>query len=210
MDRFLDFVLDCFVKCQAVKDTEQRIVDFQIEFINASACEFFSVPKEKITGNLLSSLVPSARFTEIFSICTEVVLNDHYFEKESLIYDDLSGNSKHLLNIRAAKQGDGLMVVWRDLSALGIDVSQLEKSELQFRQMVTEYTDGLFVIDSAGKIILVNFKAEKLFGKSAAELRGTRFEYSFDYKEPKEITILRKDSTLAFAEMKAVKIPWEG
>ena len=212
IDIFLDFILDCFAKCSAVRDTDKKIVNFRIDYINSGACEFFNVSKEKFMENLLSDLIPLTQFSEIFDIFRGVVNKNSLFEKESLIYKDVFGKDKdkHLLNIRAIKQGDGFIVVWRDLTALGLDASQLEKSERQFRQMVTESADGIVIVDSRRKVLFVNYTAEKIFGKSAEEFLGTEFGYTVETDEAMEITIIRKDNTLTFAELKAVKIPWEG
>jgi PAS domain S-box-containing protein len=52
----------------------------------------------------------------------------------------------------------------------------LENIDLPFRELVDAAPDGLIVCDQRGQILLVNAEAERIFGYSSGELKGSRID----------------------------------
>jgi PAS domain S-box-containing protein len=71
------------------------------------------------------------------------------------------------------KQGTGIASY---VIASGIDVTSQKRAQAKFRGLLEAAPDAVVVINQAGKIVLVNAQAEKLFGYGRDELLGEDIE----------------------------------
>lgn len=111
-------MLDAFGIYSAVRDQSGNIVDFQIEYVNPSACIFNKMTKEEQIGKTLLELLPAHTQSGLFEEYCHVVETGESLSKESLIYEDIYKNRQltRAFDIRAAKLGDGFIAVWRDVT----------------------------------------------------------------------------------------------
>ena len=82
---------------------------------------------------------------------------------------------------------------------------ELRASEARFRNMIVQNADGIVIVDRDGAVRYVNPAAEKLFGRSAEELVGERFELPGS-SDTGEIEILRGEESVSssrFGKMRA-------
>jgi PAS domain S-box-containing protein len=73
-------------------------------------------------------------------------------------------------------QAMGLLLISKDISQQLRVADELKKVEESFRAVLEAAPDAMVIVDSAGKIILVNSQTEKLFGCSRDELLGSPVE----------------------------------
>jgi protein-histidine pros-kinase len=95
--------------------------------------------------------------------------------------------------------------------------SQMEaaQADAKFRGLLESAPDAMVIVDSAGRIALVNAQTEKLFGYSRAELRGQPVELLLPRDEPRERLMgegreqfgLRKDGSTFPVEISLSPLP---
>ena len=98
----------------------------------------------------------------------------------------------------------------RLLSELERSRRELQASELNVHEVIQQTADGFVVVDAQSKIALVNPAAERMMGRTAAELLGKPFEHSVAIDKPTEIQISRPGQEARTAEMRVSPILWEG
>ncbi len=84
-----------------------------------------------------------------------------------------------------------------------------KESEERFRKVIHTSPDGIIVIDTEGKIRLVNPAAESIFGKKADTLIGESFGYPVIHGETTEIEVLRGKKGPSVVEMRVASTEWE-
>ncbi|HKH93933.1 MAG TPA: PAS domain S-box protein, partial [Gemmatimonadaceae bacterium] len=77
------------------------------------------------------------------------------------------------------------------------------------RQIVDRLADGIVVVSAQGQIRFANPAAERLFGRSAAELVGQEFGFPLSSTDATEIEIVRRDGGLVVSELRTVDVAWE-
>src|SRR5579885_2245567 len=93
---------------------------------------------------------------------------------------------------------------------IGVERRRSRRSEqAQLRAIVARISDGIVIVASHGEIRFVNPAAERLFGRSAAALRGTEFGYPVVAGETAEIDVIRPGGQAVSVELRAVDIDWE-
>ena len=82
-------------------------------------------------------------------------------------------------------------------------------AEQSLRTVIRENVDGMLVIDRAGVVVFANPAAERLLGRAAQALEGTRLGFPLVPGESSEIDVVA-GPTPRTAEMRVVAIDWEG
>jgi len=89
-------------------------------------------------------------------------------------------------------------------------ITKLTESELRFKSLIENTTDGIMVISEEGHIKYINPSAENLFGRKKNELLGEVFGFPVQYAETTEINILQAGGKNIIVEMRVSKLFWEG
>ncbi len=82
-------------------------------------------------------------------------------------------------------------------------------AEQSLRTVIRENVDGMLVIDREGVVVFANPAAERLLGRAAQTLEGTRLGFPLVPGESSEIDVVAGPSPRT-AEMRVVAIAWEG
>lgn len=80
----------------------------------------------------------------------------------------------------------------------------------QFRRLVALIADGVVVIDTEGRVRLVNPAAEELLGRKGRDLVGQVFGFPVAADEATEIEIVRRNSPPVVVEMRVAETEWDG
>lgn len=93
----------------------------------------------------------------------------------------------------------------------GIDRRRSRQSEqVSLRAIVERTADGIVVVDHTGHIRFTNPAAQRLFGRSDADLDGSQLGFPAVVGESTEIEIIRPGGEAGSAELRVVEIEWEG
>ncbi|WP_346292254.1 response regulator [Sphaerothrix gracilis] len=116
-DRFrtsVETMVDCFGIYSAQRDQNQQVVDFMIEYVNQSACQYLKTDKARLVEQPLRQVMPFVHATTLFTDFCQVLKAGHDLNQEY----SLSGSKgeRAAIDVRAAKLQDGLVVTWRDVS----------------------------------------------------------------------------------------------
>ena len=78
------------------------------------------------------------------------------------------------------------------------------------RQIVERLPDGIVIVADDGRIRFANPAAQELFGRDSGELVGEDFGHALAPGEHTEIEVVRRDGNTVVAELRLVRIDWEG
>jgi signal transduction histidine kinase len=78
------------------------------------------------------------------------------------------------------------------------------------RTIVERMADGVLVVSRDGVIRFANPAAERLFGRSVEELRGSQLGFPAVVGDSAEIDVVRPGGRIATAELRAADSDWEG
>lgn len=115
----IETMLDCFGIYTAIRDKDGGIVDFRIEYVNDAACVDSRLTREEHVGRALCEVLPGHRASGLFDEYCQVVASGQPMAKEALTYGPVIGGRylTRLVDVRVNRRGDGVVAVWRDISA---------------------------------------------------------------------------------------------
>jgi PAS domain S-box-containing protein len=161
----VETMLDAFAILAAVRDEAGRIVDFQYEYVNASACRILRMNREDLLGRTMLGLLPGHRGSGLFGSYVRLVETGEPFRRETFLYEDTVDGKKRFrgaFDIRASRLGDGFAVVWQDETEYVVAGHALKESEERFRTLVEHSLVGFFLVQE-GQVVFQNPEQEKLF-----------------------------------------------
>jgi PAS domain S-box-containing protein len=153
-----------------VIDVQGRIV-----IVNGQIERIFQYPREELLGQSIELLVPE-RFR-----CPHVGHRSGYFSDPRA---RPMGEGREL----SGRRRDGTEVpveislspVTTDRETLVVsivrDTTQRRHAEAKFKGLLESAPDGIFVVDTSGRIVIVNTEGERLFGYDRTELLGQPIE----------------------------------
>jgi PAS domain-containing protein len=104
----------------AVRDRDDRLLDFRIEFVNLAAAEWAGVPRDTLIGLITGELLPEFRSSGFFDTLREVVETGvPHHEASALVEDEITGGAwvGGIYDLRAIRLGDGYFSTWRRTAA---------------------------------------------------------------------------------------------
>jgi PAS domain S-box-containing protein len=168
----LDNMLDGFAIQSAIRNELGRIIDFQIDYVNAAAGKSNLLTPEEQVGKRLLEMLPRHRTLGLFDEYCQVVETGEPLMKESLIYEEVEGEERlvEAFDIRVTKLGDGCAVAWRDISDRKQAEEERRKSEERLRSYFTLPLVGIAVTSPEKGWLEVNDKLCEIFGYPRHEL----------------------------------------
>jgi PAS domain-containing protein len=104
----------------AVRDRDDRLLDFRIEFVNLAAAAWAGVPRDTLIGLITGELLPEFRSSGFFDTLREVVETGvPHHEAGALVADAITGGAwvGGIYDLRAIRLGDGYFSTWRRKTA---------------------------------------------------------------------------------------------
>ncbi len=150
----VETMADCFMLLESVRDFEENIQDLVVGYLNEAACEYLSVDQSDQGGKSLYAVIPAFKDAvgntaltkaltraltkvtpnkgpDLFLSFCGVIESDSAFAEEVTIKGHQSSDQFVVLDIRAAKLGDGLVLTWRD-------ITEQEQNEQRRFQLLAE------------------------------------------------------------------------
>ena len=167
--------------------------DSSIVDANRAACEYYGYTLEEITTKTVFDINPNSK-EEIRRIFQESAQrgSNHFVTQH--FRADRSIRDVEIFNGKIAIDGrDLLHVIIYDITESTRALTNLEKSEQRFRQLIENSPDGI-VVETDGQFAYVNQKALELYrAQDVQELLGVSFVDSFKLDGRKQIQALLAD-----------------
>lgn len=167
----LENMLDCFGIYTSIRDSDGKIVDFLIEYVNQAACVNNRMTKEEQIGKRLCELLPAHAVTGLFEAYCQVVETGQPLVKESAVYAD-TYNGEYLcrvFDLQVVKFGDGFAAAWRDVTERQQVQEQIQASLQEKETLIKEIhhrvKNNLQVISS-----LLRLQSRQIKDRQALEL----------------------------------------
>lgn len=143
----MNAMIDGMSIATSIRDPDGRIIDFRIEYANASLARLGRVAAADQIGHTLLELFPAHGDNGLLERYVEVVETGSPVEVVEMHYLDLGaagGPLDQYLDIRASKLGDGFVQTVRDVSESRKTAARLRESEFFFRESQRAAAIGSF------------------------------------------------------------------
>ncbi|AFY30799.1 PAS domain-containing protein [Calothrix sp. PCC 7507] len=182
----IENMLDCFGIYSAIRNHRGEISDFRIDYVNAAACEFNQMAKEKQLGKGLCEILPIYRESGLFDEYCQVVETGKPLIKESLIYT--SFDKTKAFDARITKMGDGFVASWRDVTEKKQAEERLQESQ-RLIERIAETTPGIvYVYDLVEqRNVYINRQVNKLLGYTAQQIQAQSPEFLPQFMHPEDL-----------------------
>ncbi len=162
----IENMLDSFGIYSAIRDEWGNIIDFRVDYVNASACANNLLSREEQIGRRLCELLPAHRESGLFDEYVQVVETRLPLEKESLVYEDVFGQQRlqRAFDIRIAPLGDGFVATWRDITERKQAQEELYRREQEFKALVENSPDVVTRYDTQLRHLYVSPAVEQVMG----------------------------------------------
>ncbi len=140
LSRILDSSLDGIIQFRALRDPQDRIIDFVYEICNPAACRLLKSTEADLVGARLLERFPGIQSLTLVERWIEVVKTGQSF-RQDLYYDD--DELRAWFEISAVKLGDGIVITFRDISQLKQAQNRLTQLNQDLNKRVEERTDAL-------------------------------------------------------------------
>ena len=160
-------LLDAFAAFTAIRDRTGQIVDFRVDYTNDGARAVAEARSQDAERSDQAEPLAERHKRELFDEFCHVVETGEPLGTQCLEYEDDGRNTSKIaraFEVRAERVGDGLAVVWRDVTAHVLVKVELEQRNQELA-LVGEMVEYLQAVESSDEIfeIAASF-CSRLFG----------------------------------------------
>ncbi|NTU85426.1 MAG: PAS domain-containing protein, partial [Chloroflexales bacterium] len=160
---------------RSVRDAHGAVVDFVCEYLNPVAERLAGQPLALLRGRRLTEVFPGAQANGLLSRYLQIFASGEPQAFEQ--YYDADGISAWYRNM-VVRVGDGLAIVFSDITAQKRTEAALRGSEERFHQFAAAVKDIFWISDPAQRRLLyVSPAYEQLMGRSSAALYANFMEW---------------------------------
>jgi PAS domain S-box-containing protein len=168
----LDALLDPQVRYKAVRDDTGQVVDLEFDDANPVACAYFEMDYAELIGARLLDLFPGHLETGLFEKYRQVVETGEPLVMDDFDYVQELMNAERRYDIRAARVGEGLSVVWRDVTDRHAAARRLAESEEHHRLVAENVSDVAMAFSSGRRFDWVSGSVAQVMGWQPSDLLG--------------------------------------
>lgn len=170
-DRFSSAVeasLDALFIFRAVRDADEKVLDFEIADANMRAARMLEVAHDQVTGHRLGELVPASKgFLDKFI----AVLASGIPLEEEFSYDDPPHGTRWL-RLQVVRAGVGLAVSARDITEWKRASAEARQQGRLRKQILEASGEGIFGVDTEGRATFINPAGVKMLQWTEDEVLG--------------------------------------
>lgn len=172
-DRFraaADASLDALYILKSVRGERGEIVDFEFIDLNARAEQMLGIPRGQVVGQKLCELLPINRSRGFFDKYVGVATTGTPLEEEVRL--DTPATGAQWLRQQVVRVGDGVAISSRDVTAWKQVHAAIRRLEVQNTQILNAAGEGLFGVDTQGRVTFINPAGAALLQTTAEALCG--------------------------------------
>jgi len=168
-------MIDPHVFLDAVRDATGTIIDFVYSDANEAALRYLRVERDELMATSLLKLAPRQRDSGLFDMYVRTVNLG-----EDIVLDEARVSSEILdkevwLDFRGVRVGDGLSLVWRDVTSRVHAREALARAEESYRLLAENVNDVVVLGDTDGVIVWALPTVTAFLGWSPEEMAGIPF-----------------------------------
>ncbi len=161
----LDSLADPYVLVEALRDAQGGILDFIITEANPAACRFHRMSREQILGGSLLNPMPAAISRSLAELCTGVLDTGEPRTIDGFHYaSPREGGADRWYDFRGAPLGDGVSMVWRDVTSRHLADRAVRDSEQRYRLLAENASDIVIMVDPHDQQIWASPSLEEALG----------------------------------------------
>jgi PAS domain-containing protein len=159
----LETMLDSVVMTTAVRDEDDRIVDFVVDYVNPVA-DIGQRPAKEIVGRRFLDVWPGAARSPIWAMYLHLMETGEPVVLDDFPYTEVIAGQPvtAVFDIRATRVGDGFLQNFRDVTERYRMQQELTASEKRFRSAVDAVLYPFFILapvrDKAGRIVEFEYR----------------------------------------------------
>jgi PAS domain S-box-containing protein len=174
-----------------------KALDGTIVSWNPAAERYYGYRPEEAIGQHIRLIAPPEQLGEIKEILDLVAAG------ESVTHDTVrlrkDGTPVHVgVTISPVRDSTGTVV---GAASIARDITARIKAEQRFSRLVQAAPDAMVIVDSRGRIVLVNEQTERLFGYPAAEMAGQPVEMLVPH-QLRDLHVHHRDNYLAAPQIR--------
>lgn len=149
----LEAVVDPVVITTPIRDTDGRITDLRVEYVNDAVCGWTGLDYPMLLGRSVTAILPSRRRRGLFDALVSMVETGEPLALSAIGYDGVFPGGKAATgryDIRAVPFGAGCMCVWRDVSDREESITETHRN---YVTRIHEMETDLALVSSVSRVL---------------------------------------------------------
>ncbi len=192
-----------------IVDLDDASGDFVIRAFNRAAERIDAVSADEVVGAYLSRVYPGLEDYGLPKVMRRVArtgeperLPVRYYQNDRVC----GWRDTYVFRL----PGGEVVTLYDDVTEQKKAEQSVRDSEARWRSIIALQAEATMVVDAEDRIRFVNQAAEALFGTSSEQLIGEPFGFPIVAGDVAEIEILKPGGGVAYAEMQAIPMRWDG
>jgi PAS domain S-box-containing protein len=163
----LDSLLEAFALLEPIRNSENEVVDFRVEYANQVALDYYCTTRERHIGRLVSEIYPIGRSSGLFDLQVKVLATGAPIFLKAVHMENPNGvfASGICVDLRFSRIHGRVAMAWKDVSDL-----QRVNDRLVLAKQVARM--GTFEVNLATNKVFWSPDLEKLYGLKPGEFEG--------------------------------------
>ena len=152
----LDSLLDPYIVVEAVRGGDSLARDFRIVEVNLAAAEHFPSDRSELVGRRISECAPSGITEKLIEFCATAAELHEPVVRDNVRITTAQTGVDRFFDVRASRDGEAVMVTWRDVSIRNAALHAYARSDHQMWTVLDSIPDPILLIDRDLTIKYVN------------------------------------------------------